>query len=216
MLVAVVVLAEPVALVLEKSGKTIPDLQPYSEIQNNTGVALPAGGKLVFMHYRTCETVTVSGGAVKFSGQGFDLAGTASKSVVKGTCSRKVKCTSQGGCEMAGAMLRGGSTRGGEERLVRVESVAVSAYPTFLLIGKRGEDFASVRVAKEGKTILEAALEGRQFVWPSSAAPLVPDATYELTLMPRSKEGEPVTVKILTMVPDVKPDQGELLVLRVE
>ncbi len=46
------------ALVLEKSGTAVPEVQPYSEIAVGTTVSLQPGARLVFQHYSTCRTVT--------------------------------------------------------------------------------------------------------------------------------------------------------------
>ena len=50
------------ALVLEKTGATVPEVQPYNEIAVGTTVSLQPGARLVFLHYQTCRTVTAVGG----------------------------------------------------------------------------------------------------------------------------------------------------------
>src|SRR5438105_13013288 len=56
------------ALVLEKVGVSVPEVQPYSEIAVGTTVSLPPGARLGFLHYQTCKTVTAGGGSVAFVG----------------------------------------------------------------------------------------------------------------------------------------------------
>ena len=62
------------ALVLEKSGATTPEVQPYSEIAVGATVSLSSGAKLVFLHYQTCRTVTVVGGKVAFASYTYTIS----------------------------------------------------------------------------------------------------------------------------------------------
>jgi hypothetical protein len=53
-----------------------------------------------------------------------------------------------------------------------------------VIVGARADTAAKVRIARDtGETVLEAPVEGRQFVWPHDVAPLAPDATYDLNIV---------------------------------
>ena len=170
------------ALVLEKSGATTPDVQPYSEVAVGTALSLQSGARLVFLHYQTCRTVTVVGSKVAFELYTYTITGGSKPQEVRTPCPPTVRLRGQG--EVAGTLMRS-----------IVPGVSLSTSPTFVLVGDRADDFAAVRVSQAGTTLLEAPLAGRGFRWPREAAPLIANADYELVLVPKA-EGRPrVTVK---------------------
>lgn len=85
---------------------------------------------------------------------------------------------------MAGVLMRSIS---GEVRL--------SVSPTFVLVGARADDFATVRISREGTALLEAPLTGRGFRWPTGMAPLVANADYEMVLVPKVDGTTRVTLR---------------------
>ena len=172
----------PSALVLEKTGATVPEVQPYSEIAVGATVSLQPGARLVFLHYQTCRTVTAVGGTVAFGGLTYTITGGSKPEEVRSPCPPIVRLRGQG--EMAGVLMR---TISPEVRL--------SLSPTFALVGARADDFAAVRVSQGGTALLEAPLTGRGFRWPAGAAPLVANADYELVLVPKAGGKTQVTVK---------------------
>jgi hypothetical protein len=191
------------ALVLETNGATVPHLKPYSEIPVGTTVSLPIGDRLVFLHYATCRTVTVVGGAVTFDANAYTLAGGTKESHVRNPCPRTVALRAGG--EMAGALLRGGPPVS-----------TLSTRPSFVLVGQRAGDFASVRVSKEGKEVLAAPLDGRRFRWPMGEALLAKDAEYELALVPRASGADPVTMRFRVKAPSADSSSEALTLVKVE
>lgn len=173
------------ALVLEKSGATTPDVQPYSEIAVGATLSLQSGAKLVFLHYQTCRTVTVVGGSVTFGSLAYTTAGGGRPQEVRTPCPPMVRLRGQG--EMAGVVMRSISP-----------TVRLSVSPSFVLVGERADDFTAVTVSQDGTMILEAPLAGRGFRWPTSAAPLAVNTNYELRLVPKAADKGRVTVKFRT------------------
>lgn len=173
------------ALVLEKTGATVPDVQPYSEIAVGATVSLPPGTRLVFLHYQTCRTVTAVGGTVAFGGLTYTITGGSRPQEVRTPCPPTVRLRGQS--EMAGVLMRSISPE-----------VRLSPSPTFALVGARADDFAAVRVSQGGTTLLEAPLSGRGFHWPAGTAPLVANTDYELVLVPKAGGKTPVTLKFRT------------------
>ncbi len=171
------------ALVLEKTGATVPEVQPYSEIAVGATVSLPPGARLVFLHYQTCRTVTAVGGTVAFGGLAYTITGGSRPQEVLTPCPPTVR-------------LRG-DTAGMVMRSISPE-VRLSPSPTFALVGARADDFAAVRVSQGGTTLLEAPLSGRGFHWPAGTAPLVANTDYELVLVPKAGGKTPVTLKFRT------------------
>ena len=180
------------ALVLEASGESVPVMQPFSEIPANTMVSLAPGAKLVFLHYRTCRTVAITGGMISFSAEGYFQRGGTKQFDVQRPCPRTIRLKAS--AEMTGGVIR--SDQQGAPPLQPIQPVVVlSTQPAFVLVGPRASDFASVRVSHAGQVVLEAPLEGRRFRWPTGAAPLVAEAEYELTLIPKTTGAAAPTLK---------------------
>src|SRR5436190_6705102 len=91
------------ALVLEKTGTTVPEVQPYSEIAIGTTVSLQPGARLVFLHYQTCRTVTAVGSTVAFGGLTYTITGGSTPQEVKTPCPPR---TGRVDGESAGVVLR--------------------------------------------------------------------------------------------------------------
>lgn len=173
------------ALVLEKTGATVPEVQPYSEIAVGATVSLQPGARLVFLHYQTCRTVTAVGGTVAFGGLNYTITGGSKPEEVRSPCPPMVRLRGQS--EMAGVLMR---TISPEVRL--------SISPTFALVGARADDFAAVRVSQGGTALLESPLTGRGFRWPAGMVPLVANTDYELVLVPKAGDKTQVTLKFRT------------------
>jgi hypothetical protein len=119
------------ALVLEKSGATVPEVQPYSEIPVGTTVSLPSGARLVFLHYQTCKTVTAVGGKVVFDAFTYTATGGSKPQEVRTPCPPTVRLRGQG--EMVGVVMRS-----------ILPEVRLSTSPAFVLVGDRADEFATI------------------------------------------------------------------------
>lgn len=171
-----------VALVLEADGPVTPALRPYREVPSGTTVSLASDGRLVFLYYASCRTLTVVGGTVTFtSGPAPILKGAATLADVRGQCPKKFKAT---GAEAAVVM------RGGPDT-----AVALSTTPDFVLVGNRSDDFGSLRIRQAGREVFARPLPGPRFRWPSDAPALAPGA-YALELLPRNGDSTPLSVNV--------------------
>jgi len=167
-----------VALVLEIDGPVTPALRPYREIPSGTAVSLGNDGRLVFLHYASCRTLTVVGGSVTFTGGPAPiLKGTATRADVRGRCPKKFSATGSD----AAVVFRGTSAAG------------TSTTPEFILVGRRADEFAAIRIQNGGGELIARALDGPRFIWPADVPPLVPGA-YVLELLPRVSGAAPATV----------------------
>ena len=173
--------APAVALVLEVAGPVTPALRPYREIASGTTVSLGDEGRLVFLYYASCRTLTVVGGSVTFTGGPAPiLKGAATRADVRGQCPRKFSATGSD----AAVVMRGGPTA----------SVGTSTTPDFILVGRHADDFAAIRIQAGGAEVVVARpLDGPRFRWPADVSPLAP-GRYALDLVPRSPDIGPVTV----------------------
>jgi hypothetical protein len=192
------------ALVLETRGVNLPHLLPYSEVPAGTTVVLPQGAKLVFLHYPTCRTVALIGGTITFTGDTYTIMGGTTEAEARSQCPRIVKLSAE--YEMGGTLLRG----------LQVGTLTLSPHPTFVLVGKRAGDFASVRVSQGGREVLAAPLDGRRFHWPSKVPPLSEDHQYELALVPRNAGADPVTRRFKVQAPTTQSPSVALTLLKVE
>jgi hypothetical protein len=169
-----------VALVLEVDGPVTPALRPYREILSGTTVSLTKDGRLVFLNYANCRTLTVVGGSVTFTrGPTPILKGAATRADVRGQCPRKFSAT---GADAA-TVLREASGA----------AVATSATPQFILVGRRAEEFAGIRIKSGNRELLSRPLTGPRFSWPADVPPLAP-GTYALDLRPKVSGAAAVTV----------------------
>ncbi len=173
-------LASPaVALVLEVAGPVNPSLKPYREVPSGTTVSLGDDGRLVFLFYASCRTLTVVGGSVTFTGGPAPiLKGAATRADVRGQCPKKFSAT---GSDAAVVMRSGGS------------AVGTSTTPEFVLVGRHADDFAAIRIQGGGMEVMARPLDGPRFRWPADASPL-PPGRYVLDLLPRTPGVGPVAV----------------------
>ena len=172
-------LATPgVALVLEIDGPVTTALRPYREIPLGTTVSLGNEGRLVFLHYASCRTLTVEGGAVTFTGGPAPiLKGTATRADVRGRCPKKFSASGSD----AAVVMRS------------VTAPGTSTTPEFILVGRRADDFSAIRIKREGREVIARSLDGTRFSWPADVAPLAPGA-HVLELLPKASGAAPATV----------------------
>jgi len=173
--------APAVALVLEAEATT-PTQRPYREIRSGTTVSLPAGGRLVFLMYGSCRTMTVEGaGSVTFtSGLVPILKGATTRGDVRGQCPKKFVASATDAATVMRSVL---------------PALSSSPRPEFVFVGLRSEDFGEIRIRKaDGADVLTRSLTGPRFLWPADAPPLEP-GRYALHLQPRPSGPVPVIVE---------------------
>ncbi len=171
----------PSALVLEKSGESVPEVQPYTEIPIGMTISLSPGARLVFQHYYTCRTVTLVGGKIRFGVVSYTITGDSKEEQKRTPCPRTVRLRVGG--EAGGVMMRGDGAQ------------ILSTKPAFVLVGRRAGDFSWVRVSKGSTVLLEAPLDGRRFKWPNDSAALAAGTRYELVLIPTVAGKKTVAMK---------------------
>jgi hypothetical protein len=168
------------ALVLELAGATTPALKPYREIVAGTTVTLTPSSRIVFFHYDTCQTFTVTGGTVAFGhGEMPLIQGAVSATHVRSRCPRRI--AGSGGS--AATVFRSGTAH----------APTLSLTPSFVLVGRRAEEFARVRILRDGKEVLDQALSGPRFEWPTEK-PALMAGTHQLVLRPDRADAQPLTI----------------------
>ena len=176
--------AGPAGLVVEIAGGKIQGLQPYSEIAEGATVTIPAGVRLVFQHYASCRKVTVAGGTVAFTRDGYTITGGTKESDQKVFCPRKHTLKASG--EASVVVLRSAS------------GLTLPTRPAIVLVGPHADDFRTVRVSLGDTVVLESALDGHVFRWPATAAALSTATTYTLDLIPAAAGAAPLSMRFVT------------------
>lgn len=194
----------PLALVLETSGPRIPGVRPFTELLEGTTVSLPSTSKIIFLHYHTCRTVHVVGGLITFGTEGYTITGGTKESEERTPCPRSVTLKREG--ETTGVLLRG----------LGALVLNLSPRPNVVVVGALARNYATVRVLREGKLLLETPLDSQRVRWPIGAASLVVDTEYELTLIPRVAGAVPVTTRFRVAPLSVDPADEALTLIRVD
>jgi hypothetical protein len=194
----------PAGLILEVSGTVSPSVRPYTEIPSGTALSLSRGAHLVFVHYQTCKTVTVTGGTVTISAASYATR-DGQQTDMPTPCPKKVNV--RGGGELGGVVYRSVSANRG---------ITLPVEAAFVLSGPRASSFASARVSRDRALVAEGAIRDQVFRWPAGTAPLPPDTTFELTLVPIRAEDRPVTIRFATPAVAAPPGQAPLVVIGVD
>jgi hypothetical protein len=189
---------DPVALVVEKSGPTSPELQAYSEIMAGDAFEVPGGSSLVFIDYHSCDRVTVSGSTVNFSADGFSTSPGGDRSEQRVPCPQTLAPDSGG--ENSSMLMRGLDFQR-----------AVATRPTFVIIGAPGRSFSHISVKDGTQTLVDSELHGARFDWPPSAPPLDADKVYHMVLLPEQADEHPV--KLSFRAAEDPPGAQEAIVL---
>ncbi len=177
---------EPAALVLAVSGYTTPEVAPYSEIPDGQTLTLRAGARLTFLHYRACARVTVSGGTVRFSTDGYALEGGAYQSREKVAC--PVMLAVVAGMDAPMTLERGDA---------HDSMLTLAPGAAFVVIAERGHGFRAARVIENGAAVREVPLTGKNFRWSDATAAMAPGALCTLEFLPAAG-GKPIDIKFRT------------------
>lgn len=191
------------ALVLEKSGGSEPELQPYTEIPAGVTVSLAPGSRLVILHYAACRVVTVVGGKIAVAAHTYTITGGAKPQEVPTPCPQTARLKDEG--EMAGIMFRSIPS-----------TLNLSTTPTFVLVGSRADEFASIRISRGDTTLLEAPLAGRSFRWPAGVKPLTPNDDYDMALVPKAPGKARMVTKFWVEARDPARSSEQVTLIQVE
>jgi hypothetical protein len=159
---------EAVGLVTKVTGKTSPEINPFDEIFAGSTIVLTAGS-IEFLHYPTCESITVQGGKLYLTTQSYN----ARDSLVT---REKRRCPStlriRGDARVGGIVMRSGLAK-----------LALAAKPSLYLTGKNRKMVTGLRFHLGNQLLLAARVDGPRFDWPENKAPLRAGNTYHLELM---------------------------------
>ena len=163
-------LASPVALVLDCDGRIAPAVEPYSEVSAGTRLKLERGARIEFLDYNSCMHVTETGGEVDFVSDGYKAKGGV-QSQQRVACPQKLVLSRSG--DISGNVLRGAE-----------DGTKLPTRPNLILTGERRDDFATIRILKDGKEVMRGSITNYHFRWPAAEKSLDPSSSYELDLVP--------------------------------
>lgn len=189
-----------VALALAITGTTDPVYEPFSEFAAGQRVHLGTEAEMEFLHYPSCETVTVKGGDLTFSEQRYTVRGGKITDVKRTKCPKTVAL--DGDPQIGGVVLRS---------IPGPQVILLATRPAFVAVGVNRRGFRNVRIRQEGQIVFEGELVGRRFEWPSDRAPLDPDGNYTLELL--SEEGRVLAFAFRT---EDRPGERPLTVVRLD
>ena len=162
--------AEPVALVLDVSGRVQPEVALYDEVVDGTVLQLGEGAHLTLSHYGICEEVAIIGGTVSVGAQNLDLEGSQVESRTRVQCPDSIT--------MSAADLINMSVTLRSAKQARV----MAPTPDFVIAGKWGRQFDRLDVhGKDGRMATMSVVDGRAS-WPDDAQPLAIGETYVVVL----------------------------------
>ncbi|MBI3707274.1 MAG: hypothetical protein HY246_06295 [Proteobacteria bacterium] len=167
------------ALITDLTGTSEPAIEPFSEVPAGTTLKLAANGKIAFLFYDTCETVTIAGGTISFGDVSFEVTGGKVLEKTPSPCPRKVTLRADG--TIAGVMLRSSAAARSNLKL--------STQPALVLAGKAGGTFGTLQITKANAVVYEAKLHGPQFSWPKDVPALIEGQPYQLVLLPKAAGG---------------------------
>jgi hypothetical protein len=191
---------EPAALALDISGPTTPTVEPFSELETKTPIEIDPNTTIEFLHYATCKAVTVKGGRLNFTQQRFLHKGGTILESKRAECPKTVALS--GASQIGGVVFRSANGK----------KVTATTRPSIVLVGTQADTYREIRISQRGKTILEAKLHGRSFIYPDSAPTLAKNQQYEVTLTP-SDGGKLRTFKLNARG---KPKKYTLTLIRVD
>jgi hypothetical protein len=184
---------ERAALVLEKQGTTIPDFAAYSEIPGGTSITIPRGAEFVFLHYHTCDRVTVAGGSVQIGIESYGVSNGARESHIRIACPAKVEVAP--GMQTATLLVRG----------LDAASFSAAQGSTFVILGNRRDNYLSARLSGAGQEVFSVPIDGSRFRWPADIAPPVIGRVYTLTLTPKEPGSAPITLRLEAVAASMAP-----------
>ena len=161
----------PAAMVLEVSGTTEPRLEALTEIEPGSSAVLSPGARLTFVHYKTCRTVSVEGGSLRWRLTDFSATGKLLSEQKR--CPRRFTLAAGGSSQVSGLMLRGAPR-------------IMATRPILLLTGPAAGAFNAAEIRLDDKVVANLAMSGQRAALPDGAPALTAGKTYALVLLPKA------------------------------
>lgn len=163
-------LAEPVALILDVSGKVTPPVAVFDEVDDGAILALDKGATLTISHYGSCQEVSLAGGKVVVGEEGLEVEGGEVLSRSDQPCPGRAIVDAADLINLAVTL-----------RSMRPPR-KMAARPEFILTGPWGAQFDQMDIYGDKGHLTTLPIFGGHVTWPASMAPLTAGVTYAVVL----------------------------------
>jgi hypothetical protein len=193
----------PAGLVESVTGETTPRLSEMAAIPANTAIRLAPETALTFVHFKLCQSVTVTGGTVTLSDTDFTTDGHIDNR-------QAVACPTihQLGSASAGASSGGIVVRG-------ISLLPLPVEPEIVFVGSRAPRVVAASILREGgepQPIVSFAVAGPRATLPKGSPPLTPNSRYVL----RVAFSDESSLVDLPFIARAASTTSSLVVLRVD
>lgn len=174
--------AEAVGLVTKVSGTVRPAVNAFEEIHAGATLELPGKSSIEFLHYPSCESITVKGGKLYLTARSYN----SRKGVItreKRRCPRTLRI--KGDARVAGIVMRTGSPK-----------LTLAAKPSLILTGSKRKLVTGIRFRLGNQLLLAARVEGPRYAWPEGKAALAAGSVYHLEVMSLTSVLRKISFKI--------------------
>ena len=176
------------AMVLDVSGATAPQVEPFAILGAGTRLVLEPSSELEFVHLSSCELVRIRGGILTVRARGFMAAGGEVLMHTDEDCPKKARLRAET------------RTTGIRFRSINLQRpVLIPEKPTIVL---PDADATRLMIARmnDGTTVIDLAVSGAVVPWPPSRPGLTRGATYLLRVT--------IGADVLSAVFKVRTDGG--------
>jgi hypothetical protein len=160
---------EAVGLVTKVSGTVTPAVKAFEELYAGSSLELAGSNSIEFLHYPSCESITVKGGKLFLSDQNYNSRdGVIQRE--KRRCPRTLRL--KGDARVAGVVMRSG-----------LSVLLLAAQPSLILTGSKRKRVTGLRFLLGNQLLLAARVEGPRYEWPKDKAALAAGNRYHLEVV---------------------------------
>jgi hypothetical protein len=177
------------AVILDITGPIYPDVEPFDEVAAGTVLKLATGTELVIGHYKTCDEVTLVGGAISVNEDHFVIDGTDEVTSETGACIGEVELEKT---DLVSASI---ITRS-------IDEVAKIAPRPFVgIVGSDAAKYTEMSIRRGSDTLLSAPISRQRAQLPDNANALVPGARVVVVLTGPDVEPRAAWVEVSAQAP---------------
>lgn len=179
---------DPVALITDYAGGKRAGVEAFSELSDGQTITLGAQDRLTVLHYRSCKSLTITGGTVHISRQAITQDGGSHEEAPGEACPQELTVATAG--------VGGGAL---------VRAVGFSTVPATLegcvIVGKKAAKISAVSVSQNDAPLFTAKVRGHRLELPAGQS-LTEGADYSLGFLAGKTVLQSQTVSAIAGNPD--------------